>query len=117
MPQLMMLAVVLIIILIILLTSVYAGGKRPFFRIVKAGDKYIIQYRKYVYLWRTYTIPNTGEPAVYYSLMEAEEMISVLVERRHTTKTLNAIPTSKIEIFEYTEKGSIMNKKETRVIK
>ncbi len=50
----------MIVVLIILLISVFTSGKRPFFRLIKAGEKYIIQYRKYWVLWRTYTIPNTG---------------------------------------------------------
>lgn len=106
------LGAVLSVILFILLISIYIDGRRPFYRLVKMGDRYIIQYRKWWILWRTYTLVNTGEPAVYYVQTEAEDMIQTLVERRKTTRNLDKrVSGSKIEVFNYSDTGKRMGKK------
>lgn len=104
------LGAVLTVILVILLISIYIDGRRPFFRLIKMGDRYIIQYRKWHILWRTYTL-SSGEPAVYYIQTEAEDMIQKLVERRKVTRNLDKrVSGSKIEVYNYSDTGKRMGK-------
>lgn len=115
MPALLTIGGVMIAVLLILLASIFTTSNKPYYRLIKAGDKYVIQYRRLLWLWKTYTIPNTGEPAVYYVQAEAEDMIKTLVERRKTTRSLDKLRGSTIQVFEYSENGTIMNKKNHRV--
>jgi len=110
MPLIFGLIVVLIIVLAVMLGSLYLDSQRPFYRLVKSGNKYIIQYRKVMVLWRTYTLTN-GEAAVYYVQTEAEAMIKTLVERRKTTKSLDRLGRRGVEIIEYSDSGQMMRKK------
>ncbi len=117
MPQLIAIGGIMIIVLLILVLSIFLepifSYKRPFFRLVFAKDQYIIQYRKFLWKWETYTIPGTGEPAVYYSKSEAEGMIKTLVDRRNKTNDLNKLTAKKVEVFEYDTKGNQTAKKES----
>ena len=110
MPAFILIGFVLIFILFILLASIYFDSNRPFFRLVQVNDKFVIQYRKYFVLWRTYTL-QSGEPAVYYNQTEAEGMINTLVNRRKETKSIDRLGGKKVIVHNYSDKGSYMGKK------
>lgn len=106
----LLLLTVLAIVLGVLLLSIWMESKRPFFRLVYDGDKYIIQYRKWWAIWRTYLLSLSGEPAVYYSRTEAEDMIKTLVERRRMNQNLDKISSSKLQVINYTDEGKLMGR-------
>ncbi len=102
--------VVMAIILGIMLISIWWEQKRPFFRLVYDGDKYIIQYRKWLWLWRTYILTVSGKAAVYYSRPEAEEQIKVLVERRKANQSLDRISSAKLQVINYSDEGKLLGR-------
>jgi len=102
--------VVIAVVLAVMLASIWIEGKRPYFRLVYDGAKYIIQYRRWLWIWRTYQLTLSGDPAVYYSRIEAEDMIKTLVERRRMNQSLDKISSSKLQVINYTEEGKLMGR-------
>jgi len=101
---------VLAVILLIMLISIHFDSNRPFFRLVQVGDRFVIQYRKWLVLWRTYTLAS-GEPAVFYNKNEAEGMITTLVTRRKETKSIDKLSSKRIIVHNYSVNGKYMSKK------
>lgn len=110
MKSILTLTAILVGILVYQLISIWIDTKRPYYRLVYDGKQYVIQYRYRWIMWKTYILPGTGGPALFYTIDEAESMINTLVMRRKITSDLDK-SRYKFQVIEYSELGKKMGDK------
>ncbi len=105
----LLVGITIIAVLAVMLISIWLEEKKPYFRLVSDGTRYIIQYRYMWVRWKTYILMGTdNQPAVYYTRMEAEDMIKKLIKRRAETKSLDKIGSS-VKVINYDDDGRMMS--------